>query len=287
MTDTPADGPAGHADDDLVAFSAEPTNQLTDLVGDPVDADLRALLGGNQWMVVPELVSAFRAAHPDVTGVFYETLPPGILVGQLRAGGLRLGSLVLRFQPDVIAASPDALGELNEAGLVGEPVEYASNELALLVPAVNPAQVHGLSDLGRPDVRVAMPDPRTEGVGRLIVDALRSVGGEELVRAVMVDKRAAGTTRLTRIHHRESPEWLARGEVDAAPLWATESRYHRNAGAGVADVPIEAGHNQRGRYAIALVDGAPHHATAERFVAFLTGPPGQEIYSRWGFAPPR
>ncbi|MFZ0725449.1 MAG: hypothetical protein WAO07_12795 [Desulfobacterales bacterium] len=44
-------------------------------------------------MVLPELIKAFQERYPDVRGVFYETLPPGIIEQQLKSGSLIIGNL--------------------------------------------------------------------------------------------------------------------------------------------------------------------------------------------------
>ena len=113
---------------------------MADLCGDPVGARSVALFAGNQYMVLPELVAGFRRRHPEVGSVFYETLPPGVVLAQVRSRG-----------------QPRCIEKLLAEGLVGEPVEYASNESALLVAASNPAGISGLADLGRPGV--GQPDP--------------------------------------------------------------------------------------------------------------------------------
>jgi molybdate transport system substrate-binding protein len=89
-------------------FAAAPFDMVEDLCGDP-GADLVVFFAGNQYMVVPDLVEGFLAAQPSAGSVFYETLPPGVIAAQLRAGGLRMGSLVLRVRPDVMASGPAAL----------------------------------------------------------------------------------------------------------------------------------------------------------------------------------
>jgi molybdate transport system substrate-binding protein len=268
---------------DLPEFAAPPFDAAADLCGDVTGAGLRALFAGNQYMVLPELVAGFGTAYPAAGPVFYETLPPGIVVAQLRRGGLRIGGLELRFTPDVIAASPEALRELHDDGLVEAPRWYAGNTLALLVRRGNPAAVTGLADLARPGLRVALPNPRTEGIGRLALRALAAAGGDELRERVAGAKQRAGETVFTEIHHRQSPAWIAAGEVDAAVVWETEARHHAAIGTPAESVPIAAGAGQRGDYAAAVVTAAPHRAAAERFVAYLAGGPGQAVYARYGF----
>jgi len=270
----------------VVTLTVPPVDVIEDLHGDPLTAELVLFLNGNQFMVMEELLTVFRTLHPTIRRIFYETLPPGVLAEQVRRGRLRIGSLELSVAPDVLTAGADQLSDLHSEGWVGTPALYASNDLSLLVAPGNPSGIHGLSDLGRSHVRVAMPNPATEGVGKLIVTALRSAGGESLVRRVMEEKVATGETRLTQIHHRESILWLEHGEVDVAPLWSTEARCHVQRGT-VEEVAIEKAHNQRGHYAVAVVERRTLHPEAALlFVQFLQTAPAQEVYARYGFAPP-
>ena len=275
-------------EDAVVTLTVPPVDVIEDLHGDPLQADLVLLLNGNQFMVMDELLAAFRTMYPSVQRIFYETLPPGILVEQVRRGGLKMGTLVLSVAPDVLAAGPDQLAQLHKEGWVGEAIAYASNNLAILVPNDNPAAVHNLADLGRTGVRIAMPDPTTEGVGRLIVAALEQTGGKALVHRVMHEKVATGETRLTQIHHRQSILWLIDREVDAAPLWSTEARYHVERGASVAWVKIDRQHNQQGHYALAVVERRTHHRhAASDFVQFMQSPQARAVYAHYGFSPPQ
>src|SRR5689334_21419343 len=67
-------------------FTVPGIENVPDLYGDIVAADLVVFLAGNQYMVVHDLVDAFRAAHPQYRRVFVETLPPGVLADQVEKG---------------------------------------------------------------------------------------------------------------------------------------------------------------------------------------------------------
>lgn len=268
-----------------VEFAAAPFDMLEDLCGDPA-ADLVVLLAGNQYMVVPDLVDSFLSTHRSIASVFYETLPPGVIAAQLRAGALRVGSLELRLRPDVMASSPAALAELQRDGLVGPARTYASNDLALLVAAGNPKGVGGWADLGRPGVRVAFPDPRTEGIGALAFEALEASGGAGLREKVQTDKAAGGEVVFTSIHHRQGPAWLAEGTTDVAVVWSTEGRYHLERGAPFEMIAIPEAENRRGGYAAAVVAGSAHPEAAGWFVDHLCGEAGQAAYIAHGFSVP-
>lgn len=259
------------------------SNVLTDLVGDPIGAGLRIAMNGNQFMAVPELMSAWAAHRADAPTVFYQTLPPGLLVQQVQSRGIAIGTLLLTLLPDVITAGPDMLEPLAAEGLVRAPRNYASNDLSMLVTGSAP--VTALADLGLPGVRVAMPDPATEGVGRLIVAALRAAGGADLVESVMDAKVTSGQTLLTRIHHRESVEWLSQGLVDVAPMWTTEVTYHCDRRTELCRVDIDPAHNQTGTYSVAVVNGTGREAWAERFAEFMVGDVAAQIYAAHGFRP--
>lgn len=235
-------------------------------------------------MVLPDLVAGFSDAYQRFGPVFYDTLPPGIVVVQLRAGGLRMGCLQLAFVPAVVAASPAALGELESEGLVGPARTYASNVLALMVPAGNPAGVTGLADLARPGLRVALPDPNTEEIGRLALHALQAAGAARLREEVELTKHHSGQTIFTSIHHRQTPAWVAEGRIDVGVVWQTEARHHAAIGTAVEAVPVDDAVNQRGYYAAAVTTAAPHRDQAEAFVEYLAGPAGRNIYAGYGFS---
>ncbi|GAB2579434.1 molybdate ABC transporter substrate-binding protein [Microlunatus antarcticus] len=275
-----------HRSAEPVEFQVEPHDHVEDLVGDPLHADLRLLVAGNQFMAMPDLVAGFIAGRDPTPTVFYETLPPGILVQQLRRGSLRMGTLLLPFTADVIAASPAVLAELHSDGLTDVARPYASNGLSLLVQQGNPKDVTDWRDLARPGVRVAFPDPRTEGIGQLAITALETLGGTGLRDAVLDEAVRRGDVRLTAIHHRQGPRWLLDDDTDIAVVWQTEALHHLHLGRPLAEVALAAPANPTGHYAAAVVTDAPHHDLAVSLVEHLVGPDGQRALRRHGFSPP-
>jgi len=267
-----------------VAFSVASVDIVCDLHGDPCNSDLTLFFNGNQWMVVEELLAAFRRLYPEIQHIFYETLPPGVLADQIKQGALRMEELLITTPPDVYTAGREEMEALLREGFIQDYQPYARNGLAILVPAANPASVRGLQDLGRPGVRVAMPNPAYEGVGRLIVKAMEKAGGPELVKQVMEEKVASGETYLTRIHHRETINLLCDGFADAGPVWLSEALYQQKQGRSLDYVSIPAEHDVVGRYFIAHVDKTSRHpAAAKKFIDFMTSETAQKIYAGYGF----
>ncbi len=267
-----------------IGFTIRGVDDAMDLHGDPASADLVIFAAGNQWMVLPDLLAAFQKLHPDVKHVFYETLPPGILAEQMSAGApLRMGELLVDSHPDVYLAGQRRMAKERVAGLVGDPVAYATNDLALMVRAGNPKHIESLRDLARSDVRIAMPNPQTEGIAKQIERAYANAGGRELVDAVMNAKLRDGTTMLTRIHHRETPIWILDGKADAGPVWISEALYQERIHSGIEAVRIPAKLNVTAIYEGAVVTNAAHAASAKEFVDFLTSDTAQAIYRSYGF----
>lgn len=267
-----------------VQLSVPPVNEVQDVYGDPAHHDLALFLHGNQWMVMEALLREFGVQHPEVAEVYYETLPPGILVRQMRLGALRLGGLVLRVVPDVLTAEISLLASLAEEEWLQEYREYAANTLAFLVRSGNPHRIEGWSDLLLEDVRVVLPNPETEGIGRLIREIVTETLGPDAWTELARRKAERGLTLFTQIHHRETPLQLLAGARDVGPVWLTEALYQRRIGMPLEAVRLPADQNRRGRYGVAVVTRTTTHPeAAEAFATFMLGPAAQAVYADYGF----
>lgn len=270
-------------------FQVADVDNVPDLHGNPADAKLVLFIGGNQFMVLPQLMEAFEALHPELKGrIYYETLPPGILLRQMdHRNTLTLGNLTLTVQPDVYEAGAKRLEAMVSEGKVRNVVRYASNDLVIMVKEGNPKGIRSLKDLGRADVRVSMPNPEWEGVARLIEQSLHKAGGNDLVRQIMVTKRKAGTTFLTHVHHRQTPMRILEGLADAGVTWQSEVKFQESIGNPIAGVSIPKEINTTGIYAAGVLKDAPHAKAAEEWVAFLQSKSAQVIYRSFGFGIPK
>ncbi|NIP92548.1 MAG: ABC transporter substrate-binding protein, partial [Akkermansiaceae bacterium] len=82
---------------------------------------LVVFMAGNQFMAMSRLMEAFRERHPEIERVFYETLPPGLELKQILAGGAVFEGREITGSPDVYTAvSASAMESLREAGRVDE-----------------------------------------------------------------------------------------------------------------------------------------------------------------------
>jgi ABC-type molybdate transport system substrate-binding protein len=270
-------------------FSVPPVDAIADLHGDVVDPQLTVFFAGNQFMVVHDLVAAFKQAYPRYRRIYVETLPPGILAKQIESGSLVMGNLRIALKPDIYTAGKASIAARQaEHHWFAATADYARNPLAILVAKGNPRHVEGLKDLGRPDVRVSMPNPAWEGIARQIEASYRKAGGEALDRAVMVTKVQDGSTFLTQIHHRQSPLRVLQGDSDAAPVWATEAYFQQHIlHHPVETVAIPAAQNAVATYTAARMKDAPHPQAAKDFFAFMQSPAARAVYRKYGFQPPQ
>ena len=254
------------------------------------EADLVLFVAGNQFMVMEELLGAFQSKYPEVKKIFYETLPPGLELKQILAGGAIFRDKLIEVCPDVYGSvSEGAMKKLEKQGLIsGESyLLYLHNRLVLMVPKGNPAQITSVEDLAREDVRISQPNPEYEDIAFHIMDMYRQAGGDELVHRIMEEKRAEGTTILTVVHHRETPLRIKVGTVDVGPVWATEIQHARQTGLAVDMVDPGAGLDQREKinYYICKLKDSANPENGEKFLKFIQSPMAQGIYERSGFVP--
>jgi ABC-type molybdate transport system substrate-binding protein len=270
-------------------FRVPDIDNVPDLHGNPNQALLVLFVGGNQFMVMPELIRAFEAEHPELRGhIFYETLPPGILRKQIVANGIvTLGNFTLQVQADIYEAGSNAVDEMEKAQIVERPVLYATNDLEIMVRKGNPLNVRSLSDLGRARIKLSMPNPEWEGVAAQIAIAMQKTGGPALVDRVMKQKFSDGSTFLTQIHHRQTPMRILSGQSDAGVTWASEINFQEKIGNPVAGVKIPQAQNTNATYAAAMLKNAPHRETALAWLSFLGTPAAQKAYAAFGFRPAR
>ena len=267
-----------------VSFTVPGVDNVPDLYGDIVNPQLVVFMGGNQFMVLDDLLAAFKKDYPTYTRIFVETLPPGILAKQMATGSIVIGNMRIDHQPDVYLGGKKRVQE-NRDRLVSIQT-YARNKLAIMVRKGNPKKITGLRDLSRADVRISMPNPAWEGIGGRIEEAYIKAGGDALKSAIMQTKVADHSTFLTQIHHRQTPMRVLYDESDAGPVWFTEAFYQQKLKNPVELIAIPDIENVVAEYQGGAVKTAPHPQAATDFMTFLTGPTAQAIYKKYGFQPP-
>jgi len=270
-------------------FPVIPSDRADDLhnLGIVDSSDLVLFMAGNQFMAMEEIISAFQIEYPEVKRIFYETLPPGLELKQILAGGAVFRDKILDVYPDIYTSvNENGMKILERSGHINndEYHLYLHNRLTLMVPKGNPANIYSVEDMGRNDVRISQPDPENEDIAFHIMDMYRLAGGDGLVHRIMEEKRAEGTTILTIVHHRETPLRISKKTVDVGPVWNTEVIHARSY--GLAFDVVEPGEHldQRDKinYYVCKLINATHPENAQKFLDFITSS-AQQIYKKYGF----
>jgi molybdate transport system substrate-binding protein len=267
-------------------FTVAPVDVLADFHGSIDHPDLVLYVSGNYFFAVRGVVDAFGDAYPRYRGhVYYETLPPGLLLKQMDAGGtVTSGNMTWTAKPDVFMAELTASNELVRRGKLAAPaIAFATNDLSIMVPAGNPARVAGLADLGRAGLVLAMPNPQFEGVATQIRASLVKAGGEALAEAIYDAKVKSGETILTRIHHRQTPLFLMQHFVEAGVTWRSEAIFQEEIGNPIGHIDIPVADNTLAVYSAAMVPDAPHAEAAHAWLDFIRSDAAFKVFERYGF----
>ena len=207
----------------------------------------------------------FEAAHPG-TKVLLNFGASGALLAQIAKGA----------PVDVFAsADQETMDQAVAQRRVDAPDrrDFVSNRLVLVVPASSARAPAALADLADTAFgRVAIGQPASVPAGRYARAALEKAG---LWTSVAPRTIAAQSVR-------QALDYVARGEVDAAFVYATDAAIApdrvRIAFAVPTDVPI--------RYPIAALAKARNRAEAARFVDFVASDVARAVLAKHGFGTP-
>jgi len=254
-------------------------------------ADLILFMAGNQFMLMPKLIAAFKESYPEVAAIFFETLPPGLELNQILAGGMAYNGRTYQIQADVYSSvSRQAMQTLVAKELVNQDdyFTYLHNKLALMVKQGNPKSIHSVLDLGREDLVISQPNPDYENIADHIIAMYGQAGGQTFVEKMLQEKKADGTTLFTTVHHRETPERIIRGKADVGPVWHTEIVAAENDGLEVQGIPVAEALDQSEaiNYFIAPLRQGRNPENAGKFLQFIRTETARKIFTDYGFVVP-
>ena len=150
---------------------------------------------------------------------------------------------------------------------------FARNVLVVVVPVSSRQPIATLADLRRDGVqRIAIGDPRSVPAGRYAEAALQAAGEREALEPKWIRAQSV----------RQVLDYVARGEVDAGFVYATDAALMKDRVRVAFAAPLE----EPVLYPVAPVTGSANPAGARSFIEFLVGAQGQEILARFGFANP-
>ncbi|HZP91296.1 MAG TPA: molybdate ABC transporter substrate-binding protein [Burkholderiales bacterium] len=225
----------------------------------------------------------FVSAAASLTDAFtdigraYEKSRPGTRVLLNFGGSGQLLQQIAKGAPvDVFASADEETMDKGErAGWIvaDSRDDFARNALVLVLPRDSRLTVRSLRDLTHGEFRrIAIGNPDSVPAGRYGKAVLAAAGLWEALQARLI------TTQNVR----QSLDYVARGEVDAAFVYRTDAALMPDRiriGLEVASqVPV--------RYPIAVVEGSRNPKVARDFIAFVRSAAGQAILKKYGFAGP-
>lgn len=177
---------------------------------------------------------------------------------------------------DVFAsADQDAMDKAESLKLLaaGSRRDFATNTLVLIAPANSKLALTGVADLRQAAVtRVTMGNPASVPVGRYTRQAL-----EQARLWTAVEPKAIFGTSV-----RQSLDYVARGEVDAGFVYATDAIVQKDKVRVIATLPTTTPVS----YPIAAIAAGPQPAAGRKFVDYVLSPAAQAILARHGFGRP-
>lgn len=197
----------------------------------------------------------------------FERAHPGVEVRLALASSATLAQQALDGAPaDVLATADAATMERATEALAGPPRTFASNRLALVVPADNPAGIEAAGDLGRSGVQLVVC-VETAPCGSLAADVLTDLGATPASLEVDVSAVLAK---------------VVAGEADAGLVYRSDVV---TAGDAVSEIELP-GDAATTSYRIATVSHAEQPDLAEEFVSLALSDEGRRVLHDAGFGPP-
>jgi molybdate transport system substrate-binding protein len=173
---------------------------------------------------------------------------------------------------DVFASANTSIPfQLYDQGLVEKPVLFTRNQLVLIVPKSNPANIHSVADVARPGVK--------------LVVAATGVPVGDYTRTVLKNMNLSNALSNVVSNETDVREVLAKvalGEADAGFVYVTDARTVRGK---VATIGIRWTAQPRVTYAVAVVSTSKHKAAARAWVKALLGKAAQAKLRAAGFLP--
>jgi molybdate transport system substrate-binding protein len=223
--------------------------------------------------LVVSAASSLTNAFKDIAQSYEAQHPGSKVLLNFGASGALLQQMAKGAPVDVFAsADQETMDAAQQQGLVRavDRQDFVRNALVVVAPMDAKASPAALKDLVGPGVaRVALALPASVPVGRYGKHALEAAGLWAAVQSKLVN-----TTNV-----RQSLDYVARGEVDAGFVYATDAALMKDKVKTAFAVPLD----RAILYPIARTAASGNAAEAAAFIAYVRSPAGQAILARYGF----
>lgn len=226
--------------------------------------------------LVVSAASSLTNAFKDIAQSYEAQHPGSKVLLNFGASGALLQQMAKGAPVDVFAsADQETMDAAQQQGLVraADRQDFVRNALVVVAPMDAKVPPAALKDLVGPGVaRVALALPASVPVGRYGKHALEAAGLWAAVQSKLVN-----TTNV-----RQSLDYVARGEVDAGFVYATDAALMKDKVKTAFAVPLD----RAILYPIARTAASGNATEAAAFIAYVRSPAGQAILARYGFLKP-
>jgi molybdate transport system substrate-binding protein len=244
------------------------------------------------FLCMPVPIFAFAGSPKDITvsaalslknafeeiGKFYESRYGTKCIFNFGASGDLAKQIIGGAPVDIFAsAAQKEMDDLDKQGLILTTTRsgFAANSVVLIVPAGPTGAKVSLKSFGDLSAaaikRIAVGNPMTVPAGRYAEEVFTSFHILASIRDKLIYAENV----------RQVLDYVARGEVDAGVVYATDAAVRSKDVTVIAAAP-EASHKPV-VYPIAIVKGAKNVADAKTFIALVLSPEGKKIIQKYGF----
>ena len=234
---------------------------------------LIAFAGSTKEITVSAAIS-LKNAFEEI-GRLYEAQNGTKCVFNFGASGDLLKQIAGGAPVDVFASA--AQKDMDDAGRQGLIVtatraDFAANSVVLIVPAGTKTSLKSFEGLSAAEIKkIAIGNPKSVPAGRY---------AEEVFSFYQILPSIKDKLIYTE-NVRQVLDYVARGEVDAGVVYATDAATRSKEIRIIAAAP-EAGHKPV-VYPIAVVKGTKSEADAKSFISLVLSPEGKKILQKYGF----
>lgn len=214
----------------------------------------------------------------------FEAATPGIRIKLNYASSSTLVAQILEgATADVFAsANTEQMSNLEDNDLIsGEITYFASNQMTIIVPKENPAQIKNIGDLAKPGKALVLAQPGVPA--RVYADQFVSLVSADPLYGVEFNAGFYANLVSEEANVRQVVAKIALGEADVGIVY--KSDVTQDIIANIQQIPIPDKYNVDAQYPLAVLNSSQESELAHDFIDFVLSTEGQAILGKWGFGP--
>lgn len=226
--------------------------------------------------LVVSAAASLTNAFKDLAQSFEQQNPGVKVVTNFGASDILMQQIVRGAPADVFASADQTAMDkavAEKAVNASTRKNFAANGIVLIIPHDAKLTPTALADLTKPEYkRIALGNPASVPFGRYTKTALEQAGLWTQVQAkgVMAE------------NVRTSLDYVARGEVDAGFVFATDAAVMPDKVKVAVRIPSDT----PATYPIATTASTTQKELADKFISYVLSPTGQTVLARYGFLKP-